>query len=91
MSDRPTQHKQPKLDRALAAHERRARRIAQLHEQAIAAASIDPAAPQKTIEAGVTRHARWRKADRTIATAILRIIGAAMLIAGLGCIIAIWL
>jgi hypothetical protein len=39
MSDRPTQHEQPKLDRALAAHKRRARLIAQLHEQAIAAAN----------------------------------------------------
>ena len=40
MSDTPIRRKpQPKLDRVLAAHERRARIIAQLHEQAIAAAS----------------------------------------------------
>jgi hypothetical protein len=40
MSDTPIQRKPPpKLDRVLAAHERRARLIAQLHEQAMATAN----------------------------------------------------
>jgi hypothetical protein len=84
MRDRSTQH--PKLDGAIAAHERRARLIAQLHEQAVAAANNDLSAPH-AIKAGITKHARWQKADRMIATAILKMIAAALLIAALGCIL----
>ena len=85
MRDRSTQH--PKLDGAVAAHERRARLIAQLHEQAIAAANNERSAQQQVIKPGITKHARWQKADRMIATAILKMIAAALLIAALGCIL----
>jgi predicted kinase len=86
--DRPTQHEPARqLDSAVAAHERRARLIAQLREQAIAAAINDLSAPQNAIKAGITKHARWQKADRVIATAILKMIAAAILIAALGCIL----
>jgi hypothetical protein len=37
--------------------------------------------------AGITKHARWQKADRMIATVILKMIAAAILIAALGCIL----
>jgi hypothetical protein len=86
MIDRSTQHEQPKLDRVLAAHKRRARLIAQLHEQAIAAANDDLSAT------GTTKHARSENADRTFATALLKVAAVAILIAGLGCILlALWL
>jgi hypothetical protein len=91
MSDRPTQHGQPKFDRALAAHERRARIIAQLHEQAVAAANDDLSAPQKALKAGITKHARWHKVDWMIATAILKMSAVTILVAALVCILAIWL
>jgi len=87
MHYKPTQHAQPNLDRVLAAHNRRARLIAQLHEQAIAAANDELSAPQNAIKAGITKHARWQKADRMIATAILKMVAAALLIAALGCIL----
>ena len=86
MSDTPAHHEQLKLDSALAAHERRARLIARLHEQAIAGPSNDLSA-SKCNKAGITKHARWQKADRLIATAILKMIAAAILIAALGCIL----
>jgi hypothetical protein len=55
MSDTPIQRETPaKLDRAVTAHERRARLIAQLHEQAMATAS----AQRKPI----AKDARRRKA-----------------------------
>jgi hypothetical protein len=63
MSDTPIRRKpQPKLDRVLAAHERRARIIAQLHEQAIAAAS-DFAAQHKAIRADIAEDAGRRKVE----------------------------
>jgi hypothetical protein len=80
----PIQHEQPK-------HERRARLIAQIQEQAIAAANNDLSPPQNAIEPDITRRAQWQKADGMIATAILKMMAVAMIIAGLGCIIAIWL
>src|SRR5262249_7679378 len=56
MSETPTQREPPpKLDRAPTAHERRARLIAQLHEQAMATA-------RKPIKASVAKDARRRKA-----------------------------
>ena len=83
MNDTPAQHEQPNVDRVLAAHKRRARLIARLHEQAIAAANDDLSAPQNTIKAGITKHARWQRPDRMIATAILKMTAAAILIAAL--------
>jgi hypothetical protein len=55
MSDTPTQRKPPpRLDRVLAARQRRARIIAQLHAQAIATAN-DLAAPGKAIRASTAK------------------------------------
>ena len=90
MNDTPAQHEQPNFDRVLAAHKRRARLIAQLHKQAIAAADDDLPAQQNAIEAGLTGHARWQRADGMIATAILRMIGVAIFIAALCSVLAIW-
>mgnify|MGYP001156657616 CR=1 FL=1 len=59
MSDTPTQRGlPPRLDRI--AHERRARLIAQLHQQAIATAN-DLSAQHKKINAGITKDARRLK------------------------------
>jgi hypothetical protein len=69
MSDTPAHHEQLKLDSVLAAHKRRARLIARLHEQAIAG-PINDLSASKCNKAGVTKQARWQKADRLIATAI---------------------
>ena len=69
----------PKLDRARAAHKRRARLIAQLQNQAIAAANND--LQQNAIKGGITE----QKAHRMII--------AAMLVAALGwlgCIFVLW-
>ena len=87
MNDTPAQHEQPNLDRVLAAHKRRARLIAQLHEQAIAAANADRFAQQTAIKTDITRHSPWRKADWVIAAALLKMAAVAILIAGLGCIL----
>jgi hypothetical protein len=83
MSDTP--HREPSTDlhRVLAAYRRRARTIAQLHKQAIAAANADRPAPQTARKAG---HSRWREADGIIATGVLKIIALTALIALLGCI-----
>ena len=82
MSDTPLQRAPPlKLDRVLAAHERRARLIAQLHEQAIAAAS-DLSAQHKANGAGIAKDARRRKAEALLFSA-----GAFLL--ALGCIVAV--
>jgi hypothetical protein len=87
MSGTPAHHKQPKLDRVLAAHKRRARLIAQLHEQAIAAANDDLSAAQNTIKTGTTRHSWWSNAAWVSATALLKVVAVAILVAGLGCIL----
>ena len=82
MSDTPVPREPPlKLDRVLAAHERRARLIAQLHEQAIAAAS-DLSARHNAIGAGIAKDARRRKAE------VLLFSAGAFLLA-LGCIVAV--
>jgi hypothetical protein len=78
MSYWPTQ---PKLDRVLAEHERRARLIAQLHQQAIAAAT-DPPAQQNAIKEFIAKDAQRRKVE-----ARLFFVGAFVL--ALGCIIAV--
>ena len=81
MSDTPTQREPPpKLDRVLAAHERRARLIAQLHEQAIAAAG-DLSAQHKAIGALIAKDVQRRKAEAWFCT------GAFLL--ALGCIVAV--
>jgi hypothetical protein len=61
MSDTPIRREPPpKLDRDPAAHERRARLIAQLHEQAIATAN-DLSARHKAIRADIAKDARRPK------------------------------
>ena len=85
MSDTPIQRKPPpKLDRALAAHERRARLIAQLHEQAIATAS-DLVAQRKAIRGETTKDERHRKAEPWFCASafLLALIG----IVAVGCIL----
>ena len=89
MRDTPDREPSTKLHRVLAAHRRRARIIAQLREQAIAAANDDLSAQQKEIKAGITRHPRWRKADGVIATGILKMIAVTILIAAIGSILAL--
>lgn len=92
MRDTPQREPLTKLQRVLAAHRRRARIIAQLHHQAIAAANADRLAQQTAIKARITRHSRWRKADGVIATGILKMIAVTLLIAALGFILvlALW-
>jgi hypothetical protein len=63
MSDTPIQRKPPPtLDRFLAAHQRRAQIIAQLHEQAIAAAS-SLSTQHKAVRAGTSKDAGRGKAE----------------------------
>jgi hypothetical protein len=82
MSDTPIQCKPPPtLDRVLAAHQRRARIIAQLHEQAIVTAS-DLSARHKAIRAGTAKNDRRQKAEAWLFSA-----GAFLLT--LGCIVAV--
>jgi len=70
MSDAPIQRKPPsKLDCALAAHERRARLIAQLHEQAVATAS-DLATQRKAITAVTIKDGLRRKAEPWLCASI---------------------
>ena len=70
MSDTPIQRKPPpKIDRALAAHERRARLIAQLHEQALATAS-DLAPQRKAITAVTIKDGLRRKAEPWLCASI---------------------
>jgi type VI protein secretion system component VasF len=58
MSETPTQRgPPPKLNRALTAHERRARLIAQLHKQAMATTN-DLSAQHKAIKASNARRVR---------------------------------
>ena len=81
MSDTPIRREPPpKLDRDPAAHERRARLIAQLHEQAIATAN-DLSARQNAIKE-ITNEARRRKAEAWL-------IAAGGLIVAAGCILAV--
>jgi acyl transferase domain-containing protein len=79
MSDTPIRREAPpKLDRDPAAHERRARLIAQLHEQAIATAN-DLSAQQNTIKEITTQR---RKAEAWL-------IAAGASIVAVGCILAV--
>jgi hypothetical protein len=82
MSDTPIQRKPPpKLDRVLAAHERRARLIAQLHEQAMATAN-DLSAQRKVVRADIAKDAQRRRAETWLFST-----GAFLL--ALGCIVAV--
>jgi type VI protein secretion system component VasF len=86
MSDTPTQRElRSEFDRILAAHERRARLITQLHRQAIATAN-DLSPRQKTIEAGIARDARRRKTEAWL---IAWLIAAGAIFVALGCILAV--
>ena len=92
MRDTPQREPSTKLHRVLAAHRRRARIIAQLHEQAIAAsnkANNDLSAQHKAIKAGVAEDAQRRKAE-----ARLFFVGAFVLALGciiaVGCVLALW-
>jgi hypothetical protein len=86
MSDTPTRRKPPpRLDRALAAHQRRARIIAQLHAQAIATAN-DLAAQHKAIRANTAKDAAHGKAEAWFcAGAFLLALGG---IVAMGCVLA---
>lgn len=86
MSDTPTQRKPPpRLDRVLAAHQRRARIIAQLHAQAIATAN-DLAAQRRAIAASTVKDAGHGKAEAWFcAGAFLLALGG---IAAMGCVLA---
>jgi hypothetical protein len=91
MSDTPQREPSTKLHRVLAAHRRRERIIAHMHEQAIAAANADRLALQTAKKAGTIRDSRWRKADAAIATGVLKMIAVTILIAALGCILTLWM
>jgi hypothetical protein len=67
------------LNRALAAHQRRARVIAELHEQTIASVN-PPSAPRKEIEAGMTQDARQGKKEAWFCAGVFLL--------ALGCIVA---
>ena len=81
MTDTPTQRKPPKLDGVLAAHERRARLIAQMHRQAMETAN-NLLTQQQAIEAGLAKVAKDARRRRTEAIA-----GA--LVVALGCVLAL--
>jgi hypothetical protein len=90
MRDTPNREPSTNLHRVLAAHKRRARIIAQLHKQAIAAANKandDLSAQHQAINAGIAKHSRWRKADGVIATGLLKMIAVTILIAALASIL----
>jgi hypothetical protein len=80
MSDTPIQRDSPaNLDRVLAAHQRRARIIAQLREQATATAS-DLSAQHKAIRGGTAKNVECGKAEAWICSGVFLL--------ALGCIVA---
>ena len=85
MSDWPTQ---PKLDCVLAAHERRSRLIAQLHQQAIAAAT-DPAPQQNAIKEFIAKDVQRRKVEARLFFAGAFVLALGCIIA-VGCVLALW-
>ena len=90
MSDTPIRREPPpKLDRDPAAHERRARLIAQLREQAIATAN-DLSAQHKATRASVAKNAQRRKAEDWLFSAGAFLLALACIVA-MGCILAVWL
>jgi len=90
MRDAPIKRDPPaKLDHALAAHERRARLIAQLHAQAMATAS-ELSAQREAIKAGIAKNAWRRKAEAWLFSAGAFLFGLGC-IAAVGCILAVCL
>ena len=90
MSDTPIRREPPpELDRVLAAHERRARLIAQLHEQAIAIAN-DLSAQHKAVRANTAKDARRRKAEAWLFSAGAFLLALSCIVA-VSCILAVWL
>jgi hypothetical protein len=89
MSDAPIQRDPPKLDRVAAAHERRARLIAQLLEQSIATAN-DLSAEQEAMRAGLAKDAQRRKAEAWLFSAEDFLIALGCVVAA-GCMLAVWL
>jgi hypothetical protein len=90
MSDAPIQ-RDPLLylDPVLAAHKRRARLIAQLHEQAITAAN-DLSAQHKAIGALIAKDVQRRKAEASLLSAGAFLLACIVAVA-VGCILAICL
>jgi hypothetical protein len=82
MSNTPTQRTPPNLDRDLAAHERRARLIAQLHKQAIATAG-DLAVQRKASTTGPLEDRRRRKAEWLCMSAFLLALGSIVAAGGI--------
>ena len=90
MSDTPTQRElPPEFDGVLAAHERRARLIAHLHEQAMAKAS-DLSTRQKAIKASLAKDVRRRKAETWLFAGDAFVLALACIFA-VGCVLALWL
>ena len=80
MSDTPIQRKPPpKVDRVLAAHERRARVIAELHEQAVVTANALSA--QRKVTRADTADARRGKDEAWFCAGVFLL--------ALGCIVAV--
>jgi hypothetical protein len=86
MSDSPIERKPPPaLDRVLAAHQRRARIITQLHDQAIATAS-DLSAQHKAIRGSTAKNAGRGKAEAWLCSGVFLLpLGS---IVAAGCILA---
>ena len=78
----------PELDGVLAAHERRARLIAHLHEQAMATAS-DLSTRQKAIKA-LAKDVQRRKAETCLFAGGAFVLALGCIFA-VGCILALWL
>jgi acyl transferase domain-containing protein len=90
MSDTPIRREPPpEFDRDLAAHERRARLIAQLHEQAIATAN-DLSAQYRAVTANIAKDARRGKAAAWVFSAGAFLLALACIVA-VSCILGVWL
>jgi hypothetical protein len=77
----------PSIAPKLEAHERRARLVAQIQEQAIANAKAGRLVQRTVIRPGVTKHSRWNRADRVMATGIIKVAMVAWLVVVIACII----
>ena len=90
MSHFPTQREAAlKLNRVLAAHERRARLIAQLHEQAFATAN-DLSAQRTATRASVAQNSQRRKVEAWLFSAKVFLLALGCIVA-VGCILVICL
>jgi hypothetical protein len=90
MGDTPIQRDSPtNLDRVLAAHERRTRLIAQLHDEAIAAA-YNSSVEQRAMRTARAENAQGRKAEAWLPSAEDFVIALCCLVA-FGCMLAVWL